>query len=79
MIGKGYGNKIEVLESQDFPVSLGLFYTSFTQFLGFPYYGDEYKVMGLSPYGSPKFINEMRSIIWTGKKNILEWNSNFLI
>ena len=77
MIGKGYGNKIEVLESQDFPVSLGLFYTSFTQFLGFPYYGDEYKVMGLSPYGSPKFINEMRSIIWTGKKNILEWNSNF--
>ena len=77
MIGKGIGNKIEVIESQDFPVSIGLFYTAFTQFLGFPYYGDEYKVMGLSPYGSPDYLKEMRSIIWSGDKNILEWNSGF--
>lgn len=77
MIGKGVGNKIEVIESQDFPVSIGLFYTAFTQFLGFPYYGDEYKVMGLSPYGSPDYLKEMRSIIWSGDKNILEWNSSF--
>tara|TARA_Y100000816_G_C26090924_1_gene576511 strand:- start:495 stop:2234 length:1740 start_codon:yes stop_codon:yes gene_type:complete len=77
MIGKGIGNKIEVIESQDFPISIGLFYTAFTQFLGFPYYGDEYKVMGLSPYGSPQYLNEMRSIIWNGDKNILDWNSNF--
>ena len=77
MIGKGVGNKIEVIESQDFPISIGLFYTAFTQFLGFPYYGDEYKVMGLSPYGSPDYLKEMRSIMWSGKKNILEWNSSF--
>tara|TARA_B100000963_G_scaffold356435_1_gene376530 strand:- start:2537 stop:4252 length:1716 start_codon:yes stop_codon:yes gene_type:complete len=77
MIGKGVGNKIEVIESQDFPISIGLFYTAFTQFLGFPYYGDEYKVMGLSPYGSPDYLKEMRSIIWSGDKNILEWNSSF--
>ena len=77
MIGKGDGNKIEVIESQDFPISIGLFYTAFTQFLGFPYYGDEYKVMGLSPYGSPDYLKEMRSIMWSGDKNILEWNSSF--
>mgnify|MGYP000527349870 CR=1 FL=1 len=43
MIGKGKGSTIEVIESQDFPVSIGIFYSAFTQFLGFPYYGDEYK------------------------------------
>lgn len=77
MIAKGIGNKIQVIESQDFPVSLGIFYSAFTQFLGFPFYGDEYKVMGLSPYGKPTFLNELRKIIWTGKKEILEWNNDF--
>lgn len=77
MIGKGNGNQIEVLESQDFPVSIGLFYTAFTQFLGFPYYGDEYKVMGLSPYGEPSFLKEIQNIFRLGKKNILEWDESF--
>jgi carbamoyltransferase len=77
MIGKGKGNKIEVLESQDFPVSVGLIYSSFTQFLGFQYYGDEYKVMGLSPYGEPKYLDEMQKIVWLGKKNILEWDESY--
>lgn len=77
MIGKGKGNKIEVIESQDFPVSVGLIYSAFTQFLGFPYYGDEYKVMGLSPYGEPKYMEEMKKIVWLGKKNILEWDESY--
>ena len=77
MIGKGSGQNIEILESQDFPVSIGLFYTAFTQFLGFPHYGDEYKVMGLSPYGTPKYIEELRSMIWSGEDQIIEWNSKF--
>jgi carbamoyltransferase len=77
MIAKGIGNKIEVLESQNFPVSIGIFYTAFTQFLGFPFYGDEYKVMGLSPYGQSTYLKKLRSIIWVGKKNILEWDSNY--
>ncbi len=77
MIGKGKDNKIEVLESQDFPVSVGIIYSAFTQFLGFPYYGDEYKVMGLSPYGEPKYIEAMRDIVWPGKKNILEWDKSY--
>jgi carbamoyltransferase len=51
MRGIGRGNQIEVIDSVSFPSSLGYFYTMATQFLGFPHYGDEYKVMGLSPYG----------------------------
>ncbi len=77
MIAKGENSKIEVLASQDFPVSLGILYTAFTQFLGFPYYGDEYKVMGLSPYGKPKYLDELRSIIWSGKKSIINWDKSF--
>ncbi|HMP31641.1 MAG TPA: carbamoyltransferase N-terminal domain-containing protein, partial [Saprospiraceae bacterium] len=56
MSGIGKGNKIEVFDSVDFPHSIGLFYTAFTQWLGFPHYGDEYKVMGLAPYGEPKYV-----------------------
>jgi carbamoyltransferase len=46
-----------------FPHSLGIFYQALTQFLGFPYYGDEYKVMGLAPYGRPSFLDAMRKIV----------------
>lgn len=77
MIGKGKGNQIEVLDSQDFPISVGIFYSAFTQFLGFPYYGDEYKVMGLSPYGNPRYLEDLRKMIWLGKNNILEWDESF--
>ncbi|OGA50682.1 MAG: hypothetical protein A3G25_20820 [Betaproteobacteria bacterium RIFCSPLOWO2_12_FULL_63_13] len=44
------------------PHSLGIFYQALTQSLGFPNYGDEYKVMGLAPYGEPRAMGEMR---WT--------------
>ena len=63
MIGIGKGNEIEVLDSVDFPHSVGLFYTAFTQLLGFPHYGDEYKVMGLAPYGEPKYVDRLRDIL----------------
>ncbi|MGH6970739.1 MAG: carbamoyltransferase N-terminal domain-containing protein, partial [Caulobacteraceae bacterium] len=46
-----------------FPHSLGLFYQALTQYLGFPHYGDEYKVMGLAPYGEPRRMGEMRKIV----------------
>ena len=45
---------LEVLERVLFPHSLGIFYTAVTQWLGFPKYGDEGKVMGLAPYGDPE-------------------------
>ncbi|MBL7831032.1 MAG: carbamoyltransferase, partial [Saprospiraceae bacterium] len=63
MIGTGRGNKIEVLDSVDFPHSAGIFYTAFTQYLGFPYYGDEYKVMGLAPYGAAKYVDIVKQVI----------------
>jgi carbamoyltransferase len=63
MTGMGNGNDIEVLNSVDFPHSIGLFYTAFTQLLGFPHYGDEYKVMGLAPYGDAKYVDKISKII----------------
>lgn len=63
MTGIGRGNQIEVLDSVDFPHSAGIFYTAFTQLLGFPHYGDEYKVMGLAPYGEPKYVDKLRDVL----------------
>lgn len=63
MMGIGRGTKIEVLQSVDFPHSLGIFYTAFTQMLGFRNYGDEYKVMGLAPYGTPTLVRELADIL----------------
>jgi carbamoyltransferase len=63
MWGRGKGNRIEVLGGTQFPHSLGLFYTAFTQFLGFPKYGDEYKMMGLSAYGEPRYLADVRQVV----------------
>ena len=79
MIAIGRGNKIEIIDSIDFPISAGLFYTAFTQFLGFPHYGDEYKVMGLAPYGSPRYINEIMSIIKFKDNGLFEWDSSYFV
>ena len=62
-IGSGHGNKVYILERVYFPHSLGIFYSALTQFIGFPHYGDEYKVMGLAPYGEPSFLEQMREIV----------------
>ena len=70
-----------------FPHSLGVFYQALTQFLGFPKYGDEYKVMGLAPYGKPIYLNLLREILKleedglnmnTSKTNILTTESNYI-
>jgi len=65
MWGVGRGNRIEVKGSVQFPHSLGIFYTAFTQFLGFPNYGDEYKMMGLSAFGEPRFADRVRQVVRT--------------
>ncbi len=59
----GEGTRINVDGRVSFPRSLRTFYTSITQHLGFPHYGDEYKVMGLAPYGEPRFMEQMRRIV----------------
>jgi carbamoyltransferase len=63
MWGVGRGNRFDVRGAVRFPHSLGLFYTAFTQFLGFPKYGDEYKMMGLSAYGEPRFQSQVRDVV----------------
>lgn len=63
MTAHASGNHIQVIDSVDFPHSLGLFYTAFTQLLGFPHYGDEYKVMGMAPYGQPLYKEEILKLI----------------
>ena len=61
----GFANdeKISIDEKIYYPHSLGLFYESITQFLGFNNYGDEYKVMGLAPYGKPTCVNKLKNIL----------------
>jgi carbamoyltransferase len=54
----------EVLDRVYFPHSLGFLYTALTMYLGFPHYGDEYKVMGLAPYGEPQFVDLFRRIVY---------------
>jgi len=62
MWGLGQGNKLKAKERIFFPHSLGLFYLAITQYLGFPKYGDEYKVMGLAGLGQANQMDQMRKI-----------------
>jgi carbamoyltransferase len=63
MLAHGKGNSFSVLDRVLFPHSLGLFYMSVTQWLGFPKYGDEGKVMGLAPYGTPRYTDELQRLV----------------
>ena len=60
-ISIGYKNKIEMQKEIYFPHSLGLLYSSFTYYLGFKVNSGEYKVMGLAPYGSPKYSSLIKN------------------
>jgi carbamoyltransferase len=62
-LGVGSGNRVEVLDRVYFPHSLGMLYTAVTQYLGFMGYGDEFKVMGLAPYGEPRFVEPLRRLV----------------
>jgi carbamoyltransferase len=61
--GAGRGDRIKIVGRVLFPHSLGIFYQALTQYLGFPHYGDEYKVMGLAPYGSPSMAEQMHKLV----------------
>ncbi len=61
--GVGRGTRIDIEDRVYFPHSLGIFYQALTQYIGFPHYGDEYKVMGLAPYGEPTYLEAMRRIV----------------
>jgi len=77
LIGSGKGNEIEVFDSVIYPHSMGVFYTAFTQFLGFMSYGDEYKVMGLAPYGEPKYFDKFEDIIKLTDDGLFKINEKY--
>jgi carbamoyltransferase len=62
-IAVGSGTDIRVLEEIRFPHSLGLLYSAFTAFLGFEVNEGEYKVMGLAPYGQPRYVDQIKKTI----------------
>ena len=78
-IGYFKNNKFKTLKEVLFPHSLGLFYTAITQYLGFKNYGDEYKVMGLSPYGQPSYFKDLKKIVYYEEKNLFSLNLNFFL
>jgi carbamoyltransferase len=79
MRGMGKGAAIHVLDWVEFPHSLGIFYTALTQYLGFWNYGDEYKIMGLSATGQPRYIEKMNEIIRIRKDGLFELNTSYFL
>src|SRR6202171_5614273 len=63
MWGVGAGSRMSIEGAVTFPHSLGIFYGAVTQYLGFPKFGDEYKVMGLAAYGQPEHLEAFRDIV----------------
>ncbi len=59
----GRGPTLRLLDRVYFPHSLGMLYLAITQYLGFPKFGDEFKVMGLAPYGQPRHTDPIRQLI----------------
>jgi carbamoyltransferase len=79
MWGEGKGANITIHDQVNFPHSLGLFYLAITQHLGFLNYGDEYKVMGLAPYGKPTEMDKMRLIVRLKSKGKFELNLDYFL
>jgi carbamoyltransferase len=61
--GVGRGNQIDIRKQMMFPHSLGLLYSAFTAFLGFEVNEGEYKVMGMAPYGQPRYVEKVWKLI----------------
>lgn len=61
--GVGHGNEIKLLKQMEFPHSLGLLYSAFTAFLGFEVNEGEYKVMGMAPYGHPRYVDKVWKLV----------------
>lgn len=73
----GRGARLRVLDRVYFPHSIGLMYLALTQYLGFRKYGDEYKVMGLAPYGVPHYTDQIRRLIRLGPAGSFELDLSY--
>jgi len=79
MWGTGSGNQITVQDEIKFPHSLGIFYNAVTQWLGFPKYGDEGKIMGLAPYGQPRYLDAMRKLVRIQRDGTFELDLDYFV
>ena len=79
MVARGKGTGLTLLQSVLFPHSLGLFYLALTQYLGFPAYGDEYKVMGLAAYGEPEYLDAFKAIVRLRERGRFELNLDYFL
>lgn len=77
--GFGAAGNIDLQRRIYFPHSLGIFYQALTQYLGFPHYGDEYKVMGLAPYGEPLFRQQMDEILQAQTDGSFKLNLQYFV
>lgn len=75
--GLARGSTIDIATRVHFPHSLGVLYQAMTQWLGFPHYGDEYKVMGLAPYGTPSYVDKLRALVRLHEDGRYELNQDF--
>src|SRR5436305_1709108 len=79
MLAEGHGSRFTVLDRVLFPHSLGIFYTAVTQWLGFPKYGDEGKVMGLAPLGRPRYLDKMHTLVRLQRDGTFELNLDYFV
>mgnify|MGYP000603666836 FL=1 len=77
MAARCEGTRIEVIDKVTVPNSLGHFYTAMCQLIGFDLFGEEYKVMGLAPYGEDEFSDAMREIVGTDETPWFKLNSKY--
>src|SRR5919108_4383826 len=76
-LGVGKGTDIQVRQEIRFPHSLGLLYSAFTAFLGFEVNEGEYKVMGMAPFGSPRYVDKVHNVIRLGGDGSFELNMDY--
>jgi len=76
-LGAGEGNKIKILKEMKFPNSLGLLYSAFTAFLGFKVNGGEGKVMGMAPYGEPRYIDKVEKVVRVFDDGSIDLNQDY--
>ena len=77
MWARGRGSSLDVWQSVYFPHSLGVLYQAVTQYIGYPNYGDEGKIMGLAPYGEPRYTEVMGALIRTAGRGRFVLNARY--
>src|SRR5438876_1707720 len=75
--GVGRGNDIKLTQQIEFPHSIGLLYSAFTAFLGFEVNEGEYKVMGMAPYGQPRYVAKVWKVVHQNKDGSFSLDMNY--